>query len=499
MFVDAAELAPGTRLEADLCIVGAGAAGITLARELAAAGRAILLLESGGFEYEEAVQQRYVGQAEGTILGEKSGYLTTSRLAYFGGTTNHWHGYCRPLDPEDFEPRDWVTPAGWPIERSTLDPYYTRACELVQVTPFHYDPATIGRPQRLLAEDEAFETTFFHLSPPTRFGQRYRAELEASASVRVLLHATAVRLAADPEGRRLEAIEAMGPGGRFTVASPRYVLATGAIENARLLLASRDVAPAGLGNDRDLVGRHFMDHPAVALGDVVLPYWRLLMDNYSVHFPVRVPHRIQGGLRLAPEWQRQQGTLNALVLLKDLPTAEQWPELGQEVAAFATDVLQLAEEHADPQAGTQYFGALDLIGEQAPDPSNRVTLTDQQDDLGLPRVKLEWRFGERDETSLRSAADRLIRSLGAELRGRVRRLIDGDALWQRTRWSNHHIGTTRMAATAERGVVDPDCRVHGIENLYVAGSSVFPTSGCSNPTLTILALALRLADHLEER
>ncbi|MGH9464483.1 MAG: NAD(P)-binding protein, partial [Thermoanaerobaculia bacterium] len=124
MFVDAAEIPSGTRLEADLCIIGAGAAGIALARELAASGREILLLESGGFEYEEAVHQRYAGRAEGTLVGETSGYLTTSRLAYFGGTTNHWHGYCRPLDPEDFGARDWVPASGWPLERSELEPYY---------------------------------------------------------------------------------------------------------------------------------------------------------------------------------------------------------------------------------------------------------------------------------------------------------------------------------------------------------------------------------------
>ncbi len=506
MFVDAAELAPGTRLEADLCIVGAGAAGITLARALAGSGREIVLLESGGFEYEEAVQQRYLGRAEGTILGEKTGYLTASRLRYFGGTTNHWHGYCRPLDPEDFEVRTWVPESGWPLRRADLDPFYRRACPLVEVTPFDYDPAIITRPggrghsarPRLAAGDDAFETTFFHISAPTRFGARYRRDLETQTGLRVVLHASALRLAADRDGRRVESVAVAAPGRRLEVAAAHVVLAAGGIENPRLLLASRDLVPEGLGNRHDLVGRYFMDHPAVALGQVALPFWRVLMELYGVHEPAGIGHALRGALRSTSGWQRDAGALNALFVFEDLPTREDWPELAEEVGQLATDVLRLAVGFPDPAAGTQYFGAVDLIGEQVPDPSNRVTLAETTDDLGMPRAHLVWRFGSRDEASLRRTAERLVRALGVRFEGRVRSVIDGEALWERTRWSNHHLGTTRMAATPERGVVDADCRVHGIENLWIAGSSVFPTSGCSNPTLTILALALRLADRLRE-
>jgi choline dehydrogenase-like flavoprotein len=506
MFLDAAELEPGTRLEVDVCIVGAGAAGIALARELLATGREIVVLESGGFAYEEAVQQRYVGRAVGTILGEGNGYLTASRLAYFGGTTNHWHGYCRPLDPEDFAVRDWVPDSGWPLDRSQLDPYYARACSLAEVLPFDYDPETIasadarssGRP-RLLADDDAFETSFFHLSRPVRFGSRYREELATARNLRVVLHAAVTSLTADAAGRHVEAVEVAGPGRRLSVAARAVVLAAGGIENPRLLLASRDVVPQGLGNEHDLVGRCFMDHPAVAVGHVVLPYRRILMDLYSPQLRPRVPHEIRGALRLSPSWQRARGALNAVVLFDDLATPPQWPALAPEVAALATDVLQLDGGYPDPAVGTQYFGALDLVGEQAPDPGNRVTLSEERDDLAVPRVRLEWRFGEHDEASLRAAAAELVRGLGARLHGRVRSLIAHEGLWERTRWSNHHMGTTRMASTPERGVVDADCRLHGVDNLWVAGSSVFPTSGCSNPTLTLLALAVRLADHLAER
>ncbi len=506
MLLDAADLEPGARLDADLCIVGAGAAGIAIARELAATPHQVVVLEAGGLDYEAEVQERYQGAATGTLLGEKSGYLTASRLHYFGGSTGHWQGYCRPLDPEDFEARDWVVESGWPLSRAELDPYYARAVALVEVTGFGYDPASINAPRghrryrtRLLDGDEDFETTFFHISTPTRFGRRYRDELAGAANVRVLLHGTAVRLAADAEARRLLAVEVAGPRGRFSVAARHTVLASGGIENARLLLASRDVVPDGLGNQRDRVGRYFMDHPAVAVGQVAIPYRRDIMDLYGEHLPPLADHRIRAVLRPSPAWQRERRALNSLFVLEDLPFQQQWPDLGPEVAQLATDVLQLAEGYGDPAAGSQYFGAVDLIGEQVPDPANRVMLGDQLDDLGMQRVRLKWSIGEQDEASLRAVVACLVAGLGTSLQGRLRQRIDGEEIWQRTRWSNHHMGTTRMATSPEKGVVDPDCRVHLMENLWIAGSSVFPTSGCSNPTLTLLALALRLADRLEER
>lgn len=496
MLVDAGGIEKGAVLEADVAVVGGGAAGIALARELGAGGRSVLLVESGGLEYEEEAQLLYAGEARGTVLGERSFYLTASRLRYFGGSTNHWNGWCRPLDAEDFAEHPWREESGWPIALEDLAPYYDRAAPVLGISPFDYDPAEAGVYPHLLRRDPAFETVFFHLSAPLRFGQAYRAELEAAEAVRVLLHANVVALRADEEAARVLRLEcARLDGTRFDVRARAYVLAAGGLENARLLLVSDDVQSAGLGNGRDLVGRHFMDHPSVALGEIALPYWRKMMSTYQEGLVRQRGHAVRGVLKIASDLQESERLLNSLLVLEPLRPAE-LPELAAEVAWLATDHAQLVKESPDPEAGSFYFGSLQMSSEQLPHAESRVTLGEERDALGVRRLVLDWRLADEDRDSILRTALWLVRRLGARSLGRVRLTVDEETLWRSTRWSNHHMGTTRMAAGPDRGVVDADCRVHGVANLWVAGSSVFPTCGSSNPTFTIVALALRLAERL---
>jgi len=496
MFLDAREIAAGSVLDADVAIVGAGAAGIAIARELAQRGHSVLVLESGGFEYEEDTQSLYLGTATGPFLGERSGYLTASRLRYLGGSTNHWNGWCRPLDPEDFEERPWRLPSGWPIGPADLAPYYERAAAILGITPFDYDPAEAGHYRHLLAKDEAFETVFFHISPPVRFGQAFRRELAGSALTNVVLHANALRILTTAAADHATGIECAALGrAPFTARARSYVLATGGIENARLLLVSDDVQAGGLGNGLDLVGRFFMDHPFVDLGKVVLPYWRILMRTYQQGMVRERGHAVRAALRPTDRLENREQLLNA-VLVFEPQAADPLPELAPEVAWLSTDAIQLTTDVPDPEDGTIYFGRLEMGSEQLPNYTSRVSLAQERDALGVRRVALDWRFTDEDASSILRTARWLIRRLGERLVGRVRLQVDETTLWERTRWSNHHMGTTRMAASRSQGVVDPECCVHGLDNLFVAGSSVFPTSGCSNPTYTLVALALRLADRL---
>jgi choline dehydrogenase-like flavoprotein len=498
MFVDARELEGETVLEADVAVVGAGAAGITIARELAPRGISVLLLESGGFEYEEETQALYLGTATGTILGESTGYLTASRLRYFGGSTNHWNGWCRPLDPEDYEERSWRLPSGWPIGPGDLAPYYDRAAPLLGISPFDYDPARAGQYPHLLAGSDAFETVFFHLSPPVRFGQRYRRELEDSARAKVVLHANVLGIETTGDAAHVTGLRCRALGRPpFRARARSYVIAGGGIENARLLLLSDDVQPGGVGNRLDLVGRFFMDHPAVSVGQIALPYRRIPMRTYE-QGPVRERgHAIRGVLRATNRLARREELLNALLVLEPRRPEQDIPPLGAEVAWLSTDCIQLTTEVADPEDGTIYFGSLEMSSEQLPNHESRVALSDDLDALGARRTRLDWRFTQDDASSILRTAQWLIRHLGKGLAGRVRLRIDEETVWERTRWSNHHMGTTRMASSPSQGVVDGECRVHGTDNLFVAGSSVFATSGCSNPTFTLVALALRLADRLQ--
>src|SRR5258706_9271533 len=242
MFVDARSLPAEERLDADLCIVGAGAAGIVLALTLAAAGRRIILVESGDYTPDPATQDLYHGQSVGLPYA-----LAASRLRYFGGTTNHWQGACRPLDAPDLAVRDWVPQSGWPFPRSVLDPYYQRARPLCDLAPA---PATVddlraagGRP---IPWSGPLETAVWQMSPPTRFGEKYRAALEAPPGLTVLLNANLIALTpvADSGAVALARCGTLA-GSRFAIAAGRYVLACGGARNARLLfLAPRPgVAP----------------------------------------------------------------------------------------------------------------------------------------------------------------------------------------------------------------------------------------------------------------
>ena len=497
MLLDIADLEPVATFAADLCVVGGGPAGLSIARELSSSRLRVVVLESGGLELDGETQHLYSGPCRGTLLAGLSGYLATSRLRYLGGASNHWQGWCRRHDALDYEVRDWVLESGWPLELERLGPYYHRASELCRVPDFddHRDASTLRA--ALLGEDPDFETTFFHMSPPVRFGEAFGGELAGAPDVRVVLHANVLDLRTDRSRRRVTAVDAASLGGRrLTVRSRGVVLACGGIENARLLLAAGGDG-LGLGNERDLVGRYFMDHPSVHLGQLVMPYWRHLMRPYGYLGAGGRRQTVRAALRTSEALQRRERLLNA-VFVFDPIGAEEAPELAPEVMALATDVLQLAEGHPDPANGSNFVGALRAEIEQIPDPENRVTLTDERDALGMPRAALRWTIGEQDEASLQGSVRALVRSLGSRLRARVHLPEEIGAIWEASVPSNHHMGTTRMSTTPDRGVVDTDCRVHGIDNLWIAGSSVFPTSGCSNPTLTLIALALRLADHLKE-
>ena len=518
-------------LAADICIVGAGAAGITLARALRGRGREILLLESGGPDFEAEVQDL----AAGDIRGFDYYPLVESRLRFFGGTTAIWGGRSARLDAIDFQRRAWVPDSGWPFGPGTLAPYYAAAerslgldtetaddsaWRRLGLTPPPFDPAALS--VNLWQFDEQAD----------RFTLARCRDLIDAADVHVLLHATVTHIRANAAGNRVEQLEIANlRGGRGQVRARAIVLAAGGLEVPRLLLASNDVEPNGLGNAHDLVGRYFMEHPHARGGRVVTDRpWKLLRLLPRSHR--------RGGRRYATlgrpseALQQREGLLNTSFTL----AARQAPDDRMAATRRAYDTLKHAlppdrlrrnlwrtakqtvvrtQETIGPvlpwlavKRGARGIYAI-LRAEQAPNPDSRVVLTGDRDALGMPRLALDWRFRDIDRASahgLMAALDRELRRL--EL-GRVEInpwLRDGDTPWQTDPLISghplagyHHMGTTRMADDPRRGVVDGHCRVHGLDNLYVAGSSVFPTGGWANPTLTIIALALRLADHLTIR
>ena len=497
MLVDARTVPGDKTFEADLCIVGAGAAGITIAREFADQGFSVILLESGGFEFEQETQALYRGETTGPFMPGGGTYLSRVRSRYFGGSTNCWEGQCRPLDEIDFEERSWVPHSGWPFPKSHLAPFYERAASVCQITPFGYDVQNAlspSRPALTVGNDDTIETKLFHLSPPTHFGEVYRKELVESQNIQVFLYANAIDIVANANASAVDLLEVQClTGNRLWVRAAFYVLATGAIENARLLLFSNKLQKAGLGNQNGLVGRYFLEHANWVAGSVCLTRPNESMSLYEGAAPEPgIGNPAFGALCIKEDVQRRRQLLNSGFLL--LRTSDV-RGLMEAIGDVASEIDRFGDE--PPSAADPYFALLYTRTEQTPNPESRVMLSDKLDALGKPRVRLHWQLSDLDTEKIRESVRFLSRELGRNSVGRVSLRVTDQNPWP-LRPADHSMGTTRMHADPKKGVVDPQCRVHGIANLYMAGSSVFPTSGFSNPTLTLIALALRLADRLSD-
>lgn len=522
MIIDFRDLESGTNLECDLCIVGAGAAGITMAHSLAGAGIQVLLLESGGFDYDSKIQELYDGER----LGFETADPLTCRLHHFGGSTSHWAGYCAPLKEIDFEVRSWVPNSGWPIKKVDLDPYYEKAQKICEIGPYKYDA------EAFVDESHSFPSfhpdkavlRFWQFSPPTQFGYVYREALKKAKNIKVLLYANVTELETDATASRVKMVQIKTLEGTTGTVSAKYiVLASGGMENARLLLISNKIESNGLGNSADLVGRYFMQHPERAgVGHILtknpdsLAYLFKRYDKNGVD--------VMAEVALSEHAQRQQQLLNTGFTLEegeqggtgyhtmrgiwqDLKSGV-WPDaFGERLWSVISDLDSLAEGVYKRALDRPYQGkhipALYVRAEQLPNPDSRISLSHERDQFGLPKISVNWQLSRYDKYSIRMATQKMAEEFGRLNIGRVRLaswLLQDDNDWPQPLWSGcHHMGTTRMSDDPKKGVVDKNCRMHSLENLYIAGSSVFPTAGYVTPTLTIVALALRLADHIKQQ
>jgi choline dehydrogenase-like flavoprotein len=512
MIEDALEMQDNKDLSADLAIIGAGPAGITIARALAGSKISTLVLEAGGMKYSAEAQDMYAGESVGIDYP-----LTGSRLRYLGGSSNHWGGFCFPLAPIDFEVRDWVPYSGWPIRYEELQPYYDRASEIVEVLPGRFDDVDYWN-KKYAESIPALATGRMHLgfvqySPPTHFGERYRADLENARNIRVLLNANVVNIDVNENGAAVKQLKVRTQSGKsHTVRARYFVLATGGLENPRMLLLSNDVMKSGLGNQNDLVGRFFMEHPHLqGNAEIVAADARRLPRLFHEVITFN-GHSAYLAFRPSSEFLRAKKLLNASIQIgfaEEHRRSKPAQYVGPVRAKEQADMLQAAHNFIVDSSDDRRRRDPDYLGfwlgsgaacEQAPNPASRVTLSSERDALGLPRIRLDWKLTEQDRRSIMQHFYSLALEFGALGMGRVLVNMRDDGIWpDMVAGGNHHMGTTRMSDSPANGVVDRNCRVHGIENLYVGGSSVFPTSGIANPTLTIVALALRLAEHIKGR
>lgn len=517
MLRDARGVQADDLVEADLCIVGGGASGIALALEMVGCPWRVVLLESGGVEPCESTR------ALTTTLSEGRPYagIDVSRVRALGGTTHVWGGWAHPLDDCDFEAREWVPHSGWPFARAHLDPYYARAQALWRLGAYDYRvERPLGARPSPAAGDAHAETqeVLFHIAP-TRLGAEYGDRLRGAPNVTVLVHANALDLALHTDMRAARGVRvATSAGNRFTVSARFVVLAAGGIENPRLLLASG--GPSGLGNAHDVVGRYFADHLHVPIGTLTPP---TLAAGRRYQVRRRDHALVRTGLSLTDAARRKARLLGAAVTLHNSADPHDVLSPGplrggyQSLSVLAKSLrqgqrpnglaghLRTVLRHADEAAVLAYRKlrpppptrmTIGIRAEQSPNRVSRVRLDESTDPFGVRRARLDWRLTDQDLGSIAAAQQLFARALAPGLVDLFP--SDGPDGWiSRIAPGAHHLGTTRMHRDPHAGVVDPCCRVHDTPNVFVAGSSVFPTGGWAPPTLTIMALSIRLADHLK--
>jgi choline dehydrogenase-like flavoprotein len=528
MLIDLEKATDDLLLDAEVCIVGAGAAGVALARDLMKTGRDVCLLEAGGMDYDERTQSL----AKGNNIGMEYFELDHSRLRFFGGTTNVWGGRSIPLDPIDFEKRDWVPQSGWPITLDDLQPYYRIAHDSLELGDYDYETGIWEKlglnpigfdPEKIVHRFWRFDDL------AERFNSSRSNDLVRAENVRIILHANVVGLQAAENASGITCLDAQTLLGRkLKVNARHYVLACGAIENARLLLMSNNIEANGIGNHYDQVGRYFMEHPHGRIAHIEThdpaAFWAL----YRKRFPEEgVP--VAPALVLPPSLQRELGVLNSAATFK----IQKNPNKGATVSSRVYMNLKhgLSPTKSSRRLWHTWRGGLNWLqrhvsmpllrsfvkinrmglyvmarAEQAPNPDSRVCLSTEKDALGCPRADLDWRLSALDKETMLQFGKVLQGEFDRLGLGKVTTcewLEDGKPDWpvdptvgNHPIGGYHHMGTTRMSPSARDGVVDANCTVHGHHNLHVAGSSVFPTGGWANPTLTLLALTHRLGVHL---
>ena len=509
-----------TPIETDLCLVGSGPAGWAIAEELKDSGLRILMLESGGFAVHPDTEMLNEVENVGTSL-------FNGRTRALGGTSHLWAGRCIPFDDIDYEARQWVELSGWPFRAGAMTAHVDRAAEYLGAGPY-YDgderrPMPEGMHPRPATDPSLMRPTWWENPAYINFG-RVLTE-RRNPNLWVLVRATVTHLNTNTSGRQIETVEvADADGRRLTVRARAVVLCAGGIENPRILLYSNRVNPAGLGNAHGAVGRYLMDHPRdfeliARVESHDADRFRDLFGPYKLDSS-RSRHEFSYGFTLSPERQRDEGLLNTAAWPYETLAEDDPFEAIKRLAKGPRDHALRDAAFVAAQAGGLMRGLyprlargqkvrrkVERIGflvssEQAPDPDSRVELSERRDRFDLPIARINWKIGMLEAKSQAALAKTIAAEFSRlglppiRLANWVREDRLGDANFVD---GCHPSGTTRMAADPREGVVDADCQVHGVDRLYVAGSSVFPTAGHANPTLMIVALAVRLAAHLAER
>ncbi|MDM9380183.1 GMC family oxidoreductase [Chlorogloeopsis sp. ULAP01] len=545
MLIDSRTLTNNEVIKTEVCIVGAGPAGITLAREFIGQDFRVCLVESGDLEFNRETQSL----SEGETVGEPFPNLQDMRHRQFGGHANVWNVEINnkqfglrhmPLDAIDFEKRNCVPYSGWPFSKSHLNSFYERAHEVCKLGAFAYDALTWedAKSPQLPFIGDCVTTTIFQFGPRDVFTNEYRKQINQSPNITTYLNANVVEIETDETAKNVTRVRlACLQGNKFWIVAKIFILATGGIENARLLLLSNKIQKTGLANQNDVVGRFFMDHPIIRSG-ILYPSSQKIFNSTALYDLRRVNNvPIMGKLHLTEQVIRREQLLNmsfilfprdgkfrspaktsaktllSSILQKKIPK-HTFQHLGNVIKNIDDLVVDwykyhIKQQHLFPdlsyggwsehQGNENRYLMFEVLSqtEQVPNPDNRVTLSNKLDRLGCPQAKLIYRWSETDICSIKRSQAILAEEIARAGLGKFQIESDGELPSVLSFSTHHNMGTTRMHIDPKQGVVDANSKVHGISNLFIAGSSVFPTGGYANPTLTIVALAIRLADRVK--
>ncbi len=462
----------------DVCICGAGPAGISLALKLSAAGKQVALIEAGDLAYTEKSQSIY-----SVINIGLQGWFNLTRLRFFGGTSNHWSGRCRPFDESDFTRQPPNDIPGWPISYDDILPYLPEAMRILDLKT-NFTAINKGLAGGKFIEDK------FALSTPTRFNSKHINQIKNDNNIDLYINCNLKDIRLFENQKSVEKITTLSYTGQTAeLFSTAFVLSMGGVENARMLLNSNSQLPFGIGNSGGFVGQCFMEHYNVLIGGFM--YEDTERDDSLQYYT-------------SDAYIQSTRVGKANLSFGILDTIKGYGRLGFVRKFFKTlscdigvaDKVQYISNFKCPGTGT-----IGSLIEQFPNKNSKVTLSDDVDALGLQKAVINWEMSQDDKNSIRTIAKDLAKDFADSGQGVVKLeeyLLDDNADIPVSAHA-HHMGTTRMSETPEHGVVDADCRVFGTNNLYIAGSSVFSTGGAANPTMPIIQLALRLAEHLKDK
>ncbi|VAW03015.1 Glucose-methanol-choline (GMC) oxidoreductase:NAD binding site, partial [hydrothermal vent metagenome] len=524
MLIDATTIPDGATVDTDVCIVGGGMAGITIARELIGSGQRVVVLESG--QTEETPQAQELTQ--GKSVGEDYFELTETRFRVLGGNSQRWAGWCRPIDPADFEARPWVADSGWPFSADTLAPYFDRAHEVCQVDSPSYELEEVSAlvPQLYqppFVSDDVRAVMWTH-SPPTRFGSVYRSELEDAQNTTVHLGATVINLdGTNP--KHVPSVTVRTEHTTYVVKANTFILTLGGLETPRLLLTSTDAVESGYGNQNDVVGRYFMEHPHLLCGTVRVdqsgqsrPIVATLdkgLGGIRARMALQRPAGdVKFALALSPELQRKHRLLNGSVhytvvhhartessaikslrlvvgnlrspvrMFRQVRDGAIPGGLGTHVRNILRGIPEVTKVVVNNVLRKPRGIGIFAQAEQSPNRESRVLIdANSVDRYGVPTLVLDWRLRDQDKDSIRRTQELVSEYLVNAGVGPIEPAdwLSSDGWGPDLGGGHHHMGTARMGVDPATSVVDANCRIHGSENVYVGDSSVLPSNGFANP------------------